>query len=162
MRPSRGGLLAAAALAALVAVTFAEALTPSRIFYQRDIHAYWYPHMEVLRRAVADGSSPLWNPYVGFGTPLLADATFQLAYPPTWLALVLEPAVHFKALTLGHCLLAALGAGALVRRVGLGWIAAGTAGAAYALSGPFLSGASLFHHFAGAAWLPWVLFALEG
>jgi hypothetical protein len=162
MRPSRGGALAAASLAALVAATFGEALTTSRVFYQRDIHAYWYPHMAVFRRAVAEGSPPLWNPWVGFGSPLLADATFQLAYPPTWLALVLEPAVHFKVLTLGHCLLAGLGAAALARRVGLGWVASATAGSAYALSGPFLSGASLFHHFAGAAWLPWVLFAFEG
>jgi hypothetical protein len=162
MRPSRGGALAVASLLAAVAVTFGEALATSRVFYQRDIHAYWYPHMAVFRRAVAEGSWPLWNPWSGFGSPLLADATFQLAYPPTWLALVLAPAVQFKVLTMGHCLLAALGACALARRAGLGWAAAGTAGAAYALSGPFLSAASLFHHFAGAAWLPWLLFALEG
>jgi hypothetical protein len=162
MRPSRGGALAAAALAGLVALTFGEALATSHVFYQRDIQGYWYPHMAVFRRAVAEGSWPLWNPYVGFGTALLADATFHLAYPPTWLALVLEPAVQFKILTVGHCLLAALGALALARRFGLSWPAASAAGAAYALSGPFLSAASLWHHFAGAAWLPWVLFALEG
>ena len=162
MKPSRGGALVAALLAAAVAATFAEALTSSRVFYERDIHAYWWAHAEVLRRAIAETSWPPWNPWEGFGAPLLADASFQLAYPPTWLALVLEPAVRFKALTIGHCLLAALGACALVRRIGLGWTAAGTAGAAYALSGPFLSAASLFHHFAGAAWLPWLLFALEG
>ena len=162
MKPVRGGALVAAAFAAGVAATFAEALTSPRVFYQRDILGYWYPHMAVFRRAVAEGAWPLWNPWVGFGSPLLADATFQLAYPPTWLALVLEPGVQFKALTIGHCLLAALGACALARRFGLGWTAAGTAGAAYALSGPLLSAASLFHHFAGAAWLPWLLFALEG
>jgi hypothetical protein len=162
MKPVRGGALVAAALAAGVAATFAEALTSPRVFYQRDILGYWYPHMAVFRRAVTEGAWPLWNPWVGFGSPLLADATFQLAYPPTWLALVLEPGVQFKALTIGHCLLAALGACALARRFGLGWTAAGTAGAAYALSGPLLSAASLFHHFAGAAWLPWLLFALEG
>ena len=162
MKPARGGALVAASLAAAVAATFAEALTSSRVFYQRDIHAYWWAHAEVLRRAVAEGSWPLWNPWEGFGAPLLADASFQLAYPPTWLAFLLEPAVRFKALTIGHCLLAALGACALARRLGLGWAAAGTAGAAYALSGPLLSAASLWHHYAGAAWLPWLLFALEG
>jgi hypothetical protein len=162
MKPARGGALAVAFLAAAVAATFAEALSTSRVFYQRDIHAYWWAHAEVLRRATAEASWPLWNPWEGFGAPLLADASFQLAYPPTWLALLLEPAVRFKALTIGHGLLAALGACALARRLGLGWASAGTAGAAYALSGPFLSGASLWHHFAGAAWLPWLLFALEG
>jgi hypothetical protein len=162
MRPARGGALAVASLAAAVAATFAGALSSSRVFYQRDIHAYWYPHMAVFRRAIAEGAWPLWNPWEGFGAPLLADASFQVAYPPTWLALVLEPAVQFKVLTIGHCLLAALGAAALARRLGLGWAAAATAGAAYALSGPLLSAASLWHHYAGVAWLPWLLFALEG
>ena len=162
MRPSRGGALVAASLAAAVAATFAPALIGSRVFYQRDVHAYWWAHAEVLRRAIAEGSWWAWNPWEGFGAPMLADASFQLAYPPTWLALLLEPAAWFKALAIGHALLAALGACALARRLGLGWAAAGTAGVAYALSGPFLSGASLWHHYAGAAWLPWLLFALEG
>jgi len=162
MKPSRGGALVAALLAAAVAATFAQALTGARVFYQRDVHAYWWAHAEVLRRAIAEGWWRPWNPWEGFGAPVLADASFQLAYPPTWLALALEPAVRFKALAIGHALLAALGACALARRLGLGWAAAGAAGAAYALSGPFLSGASLWHHYAGAAWLPWVLFALEG
>jgi hypothetical protein len=161
-RLGRGGALTVASLAAVVVATFADAFTGARVFYQRDIHAYWYPHMAVVQRAIADGSWPLWNPWVGFGAPLLADATFQLAYPPTWLAVVLVPAVQLKLMAVGHCLLAALGAGALARRYDLGWAAAGVAGAAYALSGPFLSAASLFHHYAGAAWLPWLLFALEG
>ena len=163
MREPRGrkGALAAAFLTALVAAVFADAFTTARVFFRRDIHAYWYPHMAVVRRAVAEGSWPLWNPFVGFGAPLLADATFQLAYPPTWLAIVLAPALHLKLMAIGHCLLAAFGAAALVRRFGLGWTAAGAAGAAYALSGPFLSAANLFHHYAGAAWLPWLLLALE-
>jgi hypothetical protein len=161
MRP-RARALVLLCLAAAVAATFAEAISTSSVFYQRDIQAYWYPHMAVFRRAIAEGSWPVWNPWVGFGAPLLADATFELAYPPTWLALVLPPAVQFKLVAVGHCLLAALGACALARRLGLGWTAAGTAGIAYALSGPFLSAASLFHHYAGAAWLPWLLFTLEG
>jgi len=161
MRPSRGGALAAAALVALVALTFSGAFVRSNVFYERDFHAWGWAHAEVLRRAVAERSF-LWNPWEGFGAPLLADATFQLTYPPTWAALLLEPAARFKALTIGHALLAAFGACALARRIGLGWTAAGAAGAAYALSGPFLSGASLWHHYAGAAWLPWLLFALEG
>jgi hypothetical protein len=164
MRPpgGRAGALAAASVAAVVLATFADAFTGARVFYQRDIHAYWYPHMAVVRRAIAEGSWPLWNPWVGFGAPLLADATFQLAYPPTWLTMAFAPAVQLKIMTVGHCLLASFGAGALARRRGLGWTAAGVAGTAYALSGPFLSAASLFHHYAGAAWLPWLLFALEG
>jgi hypothetical protein len=162
MRLPRARTLAFLCLAAAVAATFAEAISTSRVFYQRDIHAYWYPHMAVFRRAIAEGSWPLWNPWEGFGAPLLADPASELIYPPTWLALLLPLAVQFKVIAVGHCLLAALGACALARRLGLRWTAAGTAGLAYALSGPFLSAVSLFHHYAGAAWLPWLLLALEG
>jgi hypothetical protein len=164
MKLARGpeGPLVAAWLAAAVAVTFAEAITTSHVFFQRDIHAYWYPHMVAFRRAVAEGSLPLWNPWVGFGAPFLADASFQLAYPPTWLAIVLPLAVHFKLMAIGHCLLAAWGACALARGLGLGRAGAAVAGGAYALSGPFLSSLSNLHHYPGAAWLPWVLLALHG
>ncbi|HVQ28765.1 MAG TPA: YfhO family protein, partial [Vicinamibacteria bacterium] len=130
--------------------------------FQRDIHSYWYPHIEVFVRAVAEGSWPLWNPYVGFGTPLLADPNFQLAYPPTWLNLVLPPAVYYKAFVIVHCWMAGVGLFLLSRRLGLSTPAALLAGAAWCASGPLLSAASLFHHFAGAAWIPWVLWGLEG
>jgi hypothetical protein len=151
----------AAALAGLVAAVFSEALFGSRVFFQRDIHAYWYPGMAEFRRALAEGAWPLWSPHVGFGTPLLADASLQLAYPPTWLVLVLPLSAYFKLFAAGHCLWAGLGASALARRLGVGPLAAGVGGGVFALSGPLLSSVNLFHHYAGAAWMPWVLLALE-
>jgi hypothetical protein len=120
MRPPRARTLTILCLAAAVAATFAEAISTPRVFYQRNIHAYWYPQMAVFRRAIAEGSWPLWSPWVGFGTPLLADAASELTYPPTWLALVLPLAVQFKVVAVGHCLLAALGACALARRLASG------------------------------------------
>jgi hypothetical protein len=44
---------------------------------------------------------------------------------------------------------------------GLGAAAAAWAGASWMLSGPLLSTASLYHHFASASWIAWVLLALE-
>ena len=69
---------------------------------------------------------PLWNPWVGFGAPLLADASFQLAYPPTWLALLLRPAVQFKVADDRPRLLAALGALRARAAARPGWTAAGS------------------------------------
>jgi hypothetical protein len=159
--PQGGRALAPLALAAAVAVTFADALFGPGVFFQRDILSYWYPGMAAFRRAVAEGAWPLWNPHVGFGAPLLADASFQLAYPPTWLALVLPLHVYYKLFAAGHCLWAASGTYLLARRLGVGRLGAAVAGGAFSLSGPFLSAASLFHHYAGASWIPWVLAALE-
>jgi hypothetical protein len=159
--PRRERGLAVLALAAAVGATFSDALLGPRVFFQRDILSYWYPGMAAFRRAVAEGAWPLWNPYLGFGTPLLADASFQIAYPATWLALVVPLDVYYKLFVAGHCLWAALGAHRLARRLGVRPLGAAVAGGAFALSGPFLSAASLFHHFAGASWIPWVLAALE-
>ena len=138
MSTRRGGGLALLALAAAVLATFAQALLGPRVFFQRDILSYWYPGMAAFRRAVSEGAWPLWNPHIGFGAPLLADASFQIAYPPTWLALALPLAAYYKLFAAGHCLWAAAGAYLLGRRLGLSPLGAGVAGGAFALSGPFL------------------------
>jgi hypothetical protein len=156
------GWLAGAAVVLAVVAVFADAIFGPRIFYQRDIHWYWYPHRAVIERALAERSLPLWNPDVGFGLPLFADPNFLLAYPPTWFALLLPAAVHYKLFAIGHTLLAAAGAWALARRLGNGTAPSAVAAAAYALSGPLLSSINLLHHPNGAAWIPWVLWALEG
>jgi hypothetical protein len=147
-------------LVASVAAVFHRALFTSDVFYQRDIHSYWYPHMEVFVRAVADGSAPLWNPYEGFGAPLLANPNFQLLYPPTWLNLILLPATYYKLFVLSHTTWAGIGLFLLVRQLGQGRFPALLAGGVFCLSGPVLSSASLFHHFSAVAWMPWVLLAL--
>ncbi len=156
----RGLILGLTAVAVLG--VFASAFSPSSVFFERDIHSYWYSHRAALRTAVAEGALPLWNPWVGFGAPFLADASSELAYPPTWLALPLPLPLQFELFAVGHGLLAAAGAYLLARRVGLAPLAGGVAGVSYALAGPLLSAVGLYHHFAGAAWLPWVLWALEG
>jgi hypothetical protein len=158
-RPSgdtRWALLVATAIAA----TFAEALLGRGVFFQRDILSYWYPGMAALRRAIGEGAWPLWNPHLGFGAPLLADASLQVAYPPTWLSLVLPLEVYYTLFVVGHCAWAALGARLLAAGLGLSSPAAAAAGGTFALSGPILSAASLFHHYAGASWMPWVLAAV--
>jgi hypothetical protein len=149
--------LAAVGLAAAVAATFSEALLGPGVFFQRDILAYWYPGMAAFRRAIGEGAWPLWNPHSGFGAPLLADATFQIAYPPTWLALALPLHHYYKLFAVGHCLWAAFGVRHLSRGLGASPSAAALAGGAFALSGPLLSAVNLPHHYAGASWMPWVL-----
>jgi hypothetical protein len=159
---SREWAVRLAVVLAAVAVTFGGALFTDRVFYQRDILNYWTPHIEVFVRAVAEGSWPLWNPWGGFGEPLLADPNFSLAYPPTWLNLVMSPPAYYKLLVVSHCAWGGAGVLLLARQRGLGADASLVAASAYCLSGPFLSTANLFHHFLGAAWMPWVLLAFEG
>jgi hypothetical protein len=148
-------------LFAAVCVTFGAALLTDRVFYERDVLNYWCPHIEVFVRAVAEQAWPLWNPHEGFGAPLLADPSLSLAYPPTWLNLILAPGLYYKLLVVSHCAWGGLGVLLLGRHRGLPGNAALVAAAAYCLSGPLLSAASLFHHYIGAAWMPWVLLAVQ-
>jgi hypothetical protein len=148
-------------LAGAVVASFPKALSPDWVFFSRDIHAYWYPMVSTFVRVVGEGSLPLWDPYEAYGLPLWADPGAQVAYPVTWLNLLLFPQVVYKILVLGHVLFGGLGAATLARRWGLGWLPATTAGVAFACSGPLVSAGSLPHHLCGAAWLPWVLWAVE-
>jgi len=155
------GAVAALGLVALVGAVFPGTWLGDGVFYQRDILSYWYPHIEVFVRVIGEGEWPLWNPYVTFGTPLLADPNLQLAYPPTWLNLALLPATYFKLFVLLHCVGGGFGAWLLARRLRLGPLPAFLVAGSWAACGPLLSSVSLFHHFAGAAWIPWVLWALD-
>jgi hypothetical protein len=156
----RSDLLVAAALALEVVILFYPAVAGQGVFFQRDIHAYWYPHMAVARRALAEGALPSWNPYVAFGRPLLADPSVSLFYPPTWVNLVVSPSIYYTIFVVVHAWAAGFGAYRLARAHGVSPAGAAMAGASWAASGPLLSAANLFHHFASAAWMPWVLHAV--
>lgn len=145
-----------------VLAAFPRVLSPDWVFFQRDVHAYWYPMVATFVRVLGQGELPLWDPYEGFGLPLWADPGAQVAYPPTWLNLVLLPHTVYKLLVVGHVLAGALGAFLLVRRLGLGRVPAAAGAIAFACCGPIVSAATLIHHLCGAVWIPWVLWALEG
>jgi hypothetical protein len=98
---------------------------------------------------------------MGFGQPMLANPAAQVAYPPLWLNLLLAPGPYYSVYALAHLLLACLGLFALARLFGASIAGATVAAAIWTLSGPLLSYVSLWHHFAGAAWMPWVLLAAE-
>jgi Bacterial membrane protein YfhO len=156
----RGDLAMVAALAPLTAVVFAEAFRPDRVFYYRDIANYWYPQAEAFVRAVAEGSWPLWSPCFSFGQPMLADPSYQVAYPFRWLSLVLLPSTYFKLFVPFHCWLAGAGLYLFARASGLTRLPAFVGAAVWSLSGPFLSAASLYHIYTGAAWIGWALLAV--
>lgn len=152
---------AALLLALLVVALFREALFSGGVFYWRDIQVVWHPQVESFVRGVIGAAWPLWDPSLGFGQPLLADPSAQVLYPPTWLNLVLRPWTFYTLFVCAHTLLGALGLYALARRCALGPPGALAAAALWTLSGPYLSLVSLWHHFAGASWLPVVILAWD-
>jgi hypothetical protein len=150
-----------AGLGALTVLLFADVLFRGRVLYERDIHVVWHGQVESFVRCIASGSWPVWDPYLSFGQPLLANPGTQVLYPWTWLNLVARPAAVYTAYAAFHVAFAGIGLYLLIRRLGLSRLAAFTAGAVWMASGPLLSLVSLWHHLAGAAWMPWVVLAAD-
>lgn len=119
------------------------------------------PWREYAVELVRAGWLPLWNPLVGMGAPLLANYQSALLYPPNWLLLGVDVAWGHGPLVILHLAVAGAGMAALATRLGTGRLAAAVAGLAYGLSGYLVSRAGFFSINAAAAWLPWVLFAVE-
>ena len=131
------------------------------VLYERDIHLVWYAQVEAFVRSLAAGSWPLWNPYVSFGHPLLANANAQVLYPPAWINVLLRPPTAYAVLVLGHLAFGAFGLHGYARRLGLSRAAAFVAAASWLASGPLLSFVNVWHHLAAACWLPWILWGAE-
>jgi len=155
--PTRSATLA---LIALALITFLP-LVFGRVLFERDIQSYWFAEAETFVGTVAAGCWPVWDPWVTFGQPMLAKPDTQVLYPFTWLNLILPLGPAYAAFVLVHLVLSGVGLFRLARRLGAGGGGALVAGAVWMLSGPFVSMANVWHHFAGAAWMPWVLEAAE-
>jgi hypothetical protein len=151
----------AAALAALLAALFWKTLLRGEVFYERDIHLIFLGQTDTFVRAVLSGSWPVWDPYTAFGQPLLANPDAHVLYPPHWLNLLMPPATYYVLFVLGHLFFSAWGMRALARRLGLSEGGALVAAALWTATGPVLSLINVWHHFASAAWIPWVLLASD-
>jgi hypothetical protein len=152
---------ALAGLTLVVVVLLWRAIVVGEVFFDRDIHVVWLAQVEAFVRSVAAGSWPVWDPSWGFGQPLLANPSAQVLYPPNWTSLVLLPWTQYTLYSALHLLFGGVGVLHLARRHACSWGAASTAAAVWMSSGPVLSLLNVWHHFAGAAWLPWVLLAAE-
>jgi hypothetical protein len=160
LRPAaRHDLLVAGLALAVCVVLFPGALVRGEAFFERDLNFDWYLRLEAVARAVRSGGLPLWDTGTGFGQPLLADPGTQVLYPTTWLGLALPRATGYTAFVVLHLVLTAVGGSRLARSLGAGPVGASVAALLWTLSGPMQSAVNLRQHFAGAAWMPWVLLA---
>lgn len=161
MTERRAGLALALGLSLLSAHHMREALFEGRVYFERDLHIEWYGQMESFVHAVSEGALPLWDPWIGFGQPMLANPNNQLLYPLTWLNLLMVPETYYKLYLFLHLVGGGLGASLVARRLGVSWLGAFVSGAGFLLCGPFLSLANAWNHLAGAALLPWLVLTAD-
>lgn len=169
--PARGVAGAAALLALLVAVTFADVLFAGRTLSP----SFWVPGVlpsgpvgaptdvplralrdpeggawvdepapYLLHRPLASGRLPLWNPSVALGAPLAANPNMA-AWSPLQMPVNLRPTPLVQDIFwVARVWVLALATWALARAIGLGFVASLAAAAALALSGQTLDW--LVHH----------------
>jgi Bacterial membrane protein YfhO len=164
MIPARLGArdaVAAGILCALACVLFWDSVFRGRVLFERDISQLYWGQVETFVGCVFRGSWPLWDPNTGFGQPLLANPGNQVLYPWTWLNLLIGPARFYTIFACSHLVLSGLGAYLYLRRLGLSRPSGLLSAILWMSSGPLLSLVSVWQHFAGAAWIPWVLLAAD-
>ncbi len=153
-----GASPAAVLLAALLIAAFHGALA-GRLFYLRDVSQNHYPIRRLVTERLASPALPLWDPYHGGGTPLLANPNNLVLHPITLLFAVLPFDAAFTASILLQYALLAWGGYLLARALGVGREGATLLGAILSLAGPAASLASLQNVLSASAWVPIGLWA---
>jgi hypothetical protein len=152
----RGGLVAALLLVLLWGAAFHGAFE-GRVFYVRDVSQNHEPARRLITERLRAGELPLWDPYHGGGTPLLANPDMLVLHPTTVLGLLFQERLAFTASIVLQFALLLAGGYLLARALPAGRPAALLAAAAFGLSGPALSLSGMQNVLGAFAWLPLVL-----
>lgn len=154
-------LMPFAALCGALAALFHRLLAGEVIFWGVPLLQF-FPWRVMAFDALRAGRLPLWNPLVGNGAPLLANYQTAAFYPPNWLYLILPTEHAMGWVGLLHLLWAGLGMLVLLRRMGVGRLGQGVGALAFALSGYLVARFGFLTIVSAAAWLPWLVWAVDG
>ena len=155
LRQYRGAILLPFVLAATTAAFAWKLIFTGLVVIGYDTMAYMYPYRVFAAEALRQGRVPLWNPWIFFGVPFLANLQSAVFYPLHALFLVLPGPFAMNASVVLHFFLAAWFAALAARGIArLDWWSAGVAGVLYGFSG--FVGAQVGHlnQLNAAAWLP--------
>lgn len=158
MREGAARWLEGALALGLALLVFAPAVLGDATVFAGDISVFESPRDRLLAEALRAGEGiPRWVPGIAGGVSARASQELGTLYPPTVVLAWLAPE---RAEALGlvlHVALAALGAAALARTLGLGEGPARLAGLAFGLSGSLVSTHLVPVYVRSAAWLPWAV-----
>jgi hypothetical protein len=164
MRRVRGLLstaLGPAVVAAGVLLPLAVHWLAGRTVVWQDTLTQFAPQRWIVEEALRSFRLPLWNPFAGAGSPLLADTSHGVLHPVSILTALLRTSRSADVLVGAYVACAGLGAALLARVLGASRAGAAAAGLVYGASGYVLSMAAYLNLLAGAASLPWCLAGLH-
>src|ERR1700722_3377338 len=150
--------ITAAGLLALVAYAF---WLGSLLPYHNDLFIYDYPEKTFNLESLRKGLLPLWNPYLGCGTPHLANWQSSFFYPPNLLFSITGVSRGMDWLLLAHAAWAYLGFFLWARAQKIqGWICA-LGALSFAASAHLVLCWVNLHFLATASWIPWVFWSVQ-
>ncbi len=149
----RERMLPALVLGALLLFALRGPLS-GRLFYLRDVSQNHYPIRQYVTERLRAGDLPLWDPFHGGGTPLLANPNNLVLHPITALFFALPFDAAFTASIVLQIALLAAGGYLLARRIGASRQGSALSAAVLSLSGPAASLASLQNVLSAYAWVP--------
>jgi len=129
-----------------------------------DLASYTFPLHAFAATQLQHGHLALWNPHLFSGMPQLANLQAGMLYPPNLIAwLVVSPFRYgaVELLVIGHIWLASVGVWVLSRSLGLSHGASVAVGIIFAYSGFLTAHVGHYQIVAVAAWLPFLLVALQ-
>ena len=154
-------VLIAAALALLPFIFFHSAFTGDVILAPGDGWTQNFGVRVLIGQMIAAGEWPLWNPYIFGGTPLLASIYPGAIYPPNWLFAIFKPATAMNLVVVTTYHIALIGTYLFARRIGNTRAASLIAAMSFAFGGYLVSHLGHTSRIAAAAWLPWIMLAVE-
>lgn len=158
---NRARLAAPAVLIILPLVLYARFLFGGRVLYWGVYLLQFYPWRQLAVEQIRSGHWPLWNPYLGAGTPLAANLQTAAFYPLNALFLLMPVERAFGWELALHVMLAGLFAYYLGRALGMDRFGALITGLTYGMGG-YLVARWVFPSMVYAiAWLPLLLALTE-
>jgi hypothetical protein len=158
--PDRKDLLIVALLFLLPTISFAELLFFDKALYHRDIVMIHYPLGVLKGRLLDSGQLPLWNPYIEFGFPQLADQDVIGLHPLNLIFMLpLRPHLALSWFVVAQYILAGVLSYIMARVLRLSRIGALIVALTFALSGYMMAQLTNLPIITGSVWLP-LIFSL--
>ena len=147
-------------------VIFSPFLFFGKVFFWGTPSLQFVPWWSWAWKSIGQGIVPLWNPYLGMGSPLIANYQSALFYPPNWLSGLLYALGGTPLLVRGisflvvfHIIIAGMGVVFVTRALRFNQFSQAVCGVSFALSGYLIARAGFLSINAAIAWFPWILYA---
>lgn len=150
-------------------ILFSSLLFSGKALFWGTPATQFIPWWDFAWGSVLDGELPLWNPWLGLGTPLVANYQSAIFYPPYWIIFVFYAlggvplmAWSMTIIVIFHLAWAGIGTARLLESLGVSKLGQTIGGLAFCLSGYLVSRAGFLSINAAVAWIPWLLLLTKG